>query len=192
MSARYFVFLYIEDHRLSRLFDLAIYCLDPGAKWPAHVTLAGPFVDARSVPRNLSYERRVSVIGAEQFRSEAQNTVYLRVGALDMRSVWNKGDFPYNPHITLYDGLNHDLGDELYHHLRQLRVFLKFEVSRMHVVASYSGQGSFELLSRLDPSALPQTSGMLPENFQSLDVDERVGIAVAAIRKAIEVAKKLP
>lgn len=183
---RYFAFLFVEDEYLSNILNVAIAALNPRERWPAHVTLAGPFSSLRSVPRKLEFQRRLSVLSVSQFRSDTQNTVHFVVGAEGMRNVWKKADYPYNPHLTIYDGTNHDLGDELYFRLRQLRPIFKFDVTRMHIVES-GAQRDFNLLSGLDlGGTIPALRGLQEQELDSLSDDERIEVAVAAVNAAVQ------
>jgi hypothetical protein len=184
MNSRFFVFLYVEDHKLSNLINTAIVALDPSERWPAHITLAGPYPNRRSTPRNLEFSRRVSVIGVDQFRSEFQNTVYLTVGARDMRDVWRKPDYPYKPHLTIYNGSNHELGDELFKQLKTHRPIFKFDVSKLYVVES-GAQRDFNLMSQIDLSFSPIIENMSVTDFRHIDDDMRIKIAVECIKKAV-------
>lgn len=183
-SLRYFVFLYVEDPVLSNMLNTAILALNPSDRWPAHITLAGPYETRRSVPRNLEFSHRVSVIGVNQFRTDTQNTVHFRVGAHGMKDVWRKPDYPYNPHMTIYDGPNHSLGDELFHQLQQLRPIFKFEVTKLNIVAS-GAQRDFNLLAHVDTSFSPILHDMGLEDLRNLTDDDRIFVAIEAIRRAV-------
>lgn len=186
---RYFVFLYVEDAFLSNMLNAAIFALDPSERWPAHVTLAGPFNSRRAVPRKLDFARRVSVIGVNQFRSDKQNTVHFRVGAQGMRDVWKKPDYPFNPHLTLYNGSNHGLGDELYSQLCLLRPIFKFDVTMLNIVTSVA-QRNFDLLSTIDLDFSPKLRGMRLEDLRQLNDDERIDVAVESVKRAVAYCAK--
>lgn len=187
--SRYFAFLFVEDAAVSRLLTSAIYVLNPRAKWPAHVTVSGPYNSLRNVPRKLEYQRRVLVTGAGHFRSEQQNTVYLRVGTFDLREISNKSDYEYNPHITLYDGLDHDLGDSLYSKLGSMFPFMKFDVSKLEIVATGAKQANFNLiLDHIDQDFF-RKAGVGVNEAPLLNNDQKVALAVRAVNEAILVSK---
>jgi hypothetical protein len=102
-----------------------------------------------------------------------------------MRTVWRKPDYPYMPHLTLYDGLDHDLGDELYYRLRELRPIFKFYVSKMHVVES-KAQRDFDLISKLDLGFSPGLANLKGSDFRNLDSENRIRVAVEAVKAAVE------
>jgi hypothetical protein len=171
---RYFLFLYPEEPPIRKLLDLAIFVLNPKEKHAAHVTLAGPYQSLRNVPRDTTFIRKVSLLGVGQFRSDWQNTVFLHVGAEDLRLFWDKPDFPYNPHLTLYDGEDGEFATRLYERLHQTRLFLKFHVSRVHVVEVIKGQGSMSLLQSLDFDVAPEMKGMSVTDVRALSPEERL------------------
>lgn len=187
---RYFVFLYIDDGKIGSLLNTAIAVLNPRAKWPAHITVSGPFSSRRKLPRRLEYRRPVVVYGVGQFRSDTQNTVFLRVGAEGLRDISFKEDYDFNPHITLYDGVDHQLGDALYQELEESFAFSSFYVSDLaHVEAGRDQRDMDFLLHHLDEEllgALNVTAG----SFDEFSIEERVRLASRAVREALEVSRK--
>lgn len=183
---RYFVFLYIEDKRLTRFIDYAIYLLNPTEKWPAHVTLAGPYTNRKEAPPEdeLDFCQRLSVMGVSEFRSANQNTVYLIVGNGQLESVWNKPDFAFNPHLTLYDGSDSDLADEIVRWGKAERLIFSFMVSKRVVVSSTKRQGSFNLIERFDPTTLPATKHMNFSEIADQSIEWRLPLAKEALRRA--------
>lgn len=186
---RYFAFLYVEDEPVSKLLTTAIVILNPRAKWRAHVTVAGPFDSLRNVPRKRDYARRVLITGAGHFRSENQNTVYLKVGTFDLRSVSKKTDFDYNPHITLYDGQDHDLGDELYHRLHPKFPFLKFHVSKLEIVMTGAAQGNLDTLLNFIDHSFFDRLGLSLADAINLNNAQKINLAIRAVEEAIQVSR---
>jgi hypothetical protein len=181
---RHFAFLYPDDQRLQELLDLAIFILNPAEKLSAHITVAGPFSDQRSLPEEWSFVAKICGLGVDRFTSSHQNTIFIKVDAHEMKEVWNKPDFPYNPHLTLYDGDDWELADRLYDTLFQQRLFFCFYVSRLSHVALVKGQGSWDLLSKVNLSHLPELKGKTPDYIKNLIVEERIVLAVEALKRA--------
>ena len=181
---RYFVFLRILEKEISDLLDIAIYTLNPQEKWGAHITLAGPYQSKKNLPREREFEQKVSIIGASQFRNETQNTVFLRVGSSNLRSAWDKPDYPFNPHLTIYDGFDHNLGDMLYTSLVQIRPFLFFHTSRLEVVRSPRGEPRLPMAPTIE---FKKSYGLSASNFDeawALSTEDRVSLAVSAVKRA--------
>ena len=181
---RYFVFLRILEEDISDLLDIAIYALNPFDKWGAHVTLAGPYHSRKNLPRDREFLQKISIIGATQFRSEIQNTVVLRVGSKDLKSVWDKPDYPFNPHLTIYDGRDNKLGDALFRKLTDLRPFLIFHTSRLEVVKAPKDEPKLPLMRKIEfrkEYHLPISS---LEEVWEMSTVEQVDLAVLAIKRA--------
>lgn len=191
MPVRYFVFLYPENRQIQELLDLAIYVLNPAEKWQAHITLAGPYNTARTLPRRLEFVRKVSLLGAGQFRSEYQNTVFLSVGAQDLRDFWHKPDYPFNPHLTVYNGDDSVLADRLYETLFEARMYFKFFVSRVHIVKAIKGQETLDLVSSLNLGALPELKNLTIQDIRQFSADQRILYAAEALKRAKYESSKL-
>ena len=84
MSLKYFYFLYPKRGGIQSLLDLAVFALDPSERWPAHVTVAGPFFRKPRVAKPIAFDGTVFSLGVWNFFSDGLSTVYLRVGMQDM------------------------------------------------------------------------------------------------------------
>lgn len=181
---RYFLFLFPEETRVQELLDLAIYVLNPDEKWQAHVTLAGPYTDPRRLPNETEFHRKISTLGVGEFRSEVQNTIFLEIKAKDLEEFWDKPDFPFRPHLTIYDGNDAELANRLYERLFEIRMFFSFHVSRIYVVSSVKGQSSLDLISKVNMSAIPELRGIDISAARRFSIDEKLFYATAALRRA--------
>jgi hypothetical protein len=181
---RYFIFIYPENGRVKDFLNLAIFLLNPEEKWQAHITVAGPYSSTRNLPRNLEFVQKISLLGVGQFRSERQNTVFIEAGSKDLRSFWDKPDYPYKPHLTLYDGEDFELADALYLVLRDIRMFLKFFIKQVHVVKSVKGQGSLDLAQNANPNILTSIRDFTIEDLKGLPSQTRLFYAIEALKRA--------
>lgn len=181
---RHFAFLYPNDAHLQQLLDLAIFILNPAEKLSAHITVAGPFSDPRQLPDVAAFHAKICGLGVDRFTSTHQNTIFIKVDAQELHSVWKKPDFPYNPHITLYDGDDWELADRLYETLFQQRMFFCFFVSQVTHVALVKGQGSWDLLSRVNLSLIPELRGKSADDVKRFSIDERILCATEALKRA--------
>lgn len=181
---RHFAFLYPDDEGLQDLLDLAIFILNPKEKLSAHITVAGPFNDPRRLPEESTFFTKICGMGVDRFTSSHQNTIFIKVDADDLRAIWNKPDFPYNPHLTLYDGDDWELADRLYEILYEQRMYFCFIVSRVTHIALIKGQGSWDLLSRAKLSLLPELRGKTTDDVKRFTIDERLFYAVEALKRA--------
>jgi hypothetical protein len=183
--AKYFVFLMIEDTLLRKYLDLAIFALNPAEQWYAHVTVAGPFSRKIELPRALSFQQQVSILGAGRFDNGLRQTVYLNVNSLDLPVHMHKPDFKDAiPHLTLYNGPDKSLADALENQLRGMRLFGRFYTTSFRLVES-SRQRGFDLAYSLDTTLLSRTSNLVADDFKSLSQAERIAIAADALEAGL-------
>ncbi len=119
-----FVFLEITDREINYLFaTIAEIIFGTRPREPVHLTIRGPY--GHGVPPGvvsrcrelLRYDvLRIAEVG--RFHNQAEEVVFLRVDAPNLRRVWYKPDYPLNqygfvPHISIYRGPDHRLADLL-------------------------------------------------------------------------------
>lgn len=102
-----------------------------------HVTVRGPFTtypDHESLVsvRSSADENRLLISGVGAFANEKVSVVYLRVQGTWLRQIWLKPDFPvskfgFNPHITMYEGSDHERAKKVLKFLRLNNVELIVE-----------------------------------------------------------------
>lgn len=183
--AKYFVFLFVEDARLRQYLDLAIYALNPREKWPAHVTVAGPFARKIEAPRALEFEQEVSILGRGRFENGVHHTVYLHVGSPALAAHIQKPDYKNAiPHLSLYNGRDAIIAEELYSALGEYRPFGVFRTRRLAVVESKQ-QFSFDFPMHIQLGLLDSTRDMSLEQMKHLDTHSRVRIAIESLRAGL-------
>lgn len=184
--SKLFLFAYPSDKRLADLLNLAIFSLNPDAKWPAHVTLAGPFSVARSFNNPENFSATVRVLGVGNFFRYGSSTVFLHVGAEEFEPLFKKPDFKGNlvPHLSLYDGNDRHLAEIFYDIISKIRPFFFFRSDRLEIVSSTSGQLKTYLRERVDVNAAKIPNVRNVDDLRNLPLHERVEAAVLCIRKA--------
>lgn len=190
MRDRFFMFLFVDDENVEAYLNLAIYVANPAEKWPAHVTVAGPYPNRRSAPKRKPFAQEVNVVGVGQFRSLTQNTVFLKIFSPQLEKFWHKPDYDFNPHMTIYDGPDTFFATALYNALENLDPHFRFTVKEIERVKSIKGQSSFELYSRLRFRMLPELANL--DLSQPLHPLQRISIITSAIRAAESVAQQHP
>jgi hypothetical protein len=149
---RYFSFLVINDAYTKRCLNAALFIADPRQKWPAHITIGGPYT---SEPKKKEFAGKISVIGVNNFFSDGQNTVYLTVGGEGLRAVWDKSDYGYNPHLTIYDGSNTCFAASLFEKLNSQKIYFYFDVAEYFVAQSTARQSHlFGIVEHVDSKFL--------------------------------------
>jgi hypothetical protein len=135
-TARVFYVLVVPDPEIAACLDTARLLADSAARWRAHITVRGPYdseIQTEALARAL-VGNIVTVFGVGRFAGQAgaqQNTVVLRCDGTRLRVVWDKPDFPYNPHITLYDGPDPAVADAVAEVLGRHRLSLRFVSDRL-------------------------------------------------------------
>ena len=191
MAKRYFVFLYPSDMRIKALLNLAVFSLNPKEKWPAHVTVAGPFARKPAYVKSLSPHTMVFSMGLGNFFLDNLNTVHLRIGMTGIWNIWNKPDFRGNPvpHLSLYNGDSADEARVIFTRLSILKPSFAFAVTDPTIVTSESKQETTILREQIDTSLTSRSKSFNIDDIRSLDFEKRVGIAEEALQNCMPVTE---
>lgn len=144
MTKRIFYVVYFDDPRLQASLDTIRFIANPNEKTPAHITLRGPYsqlYNVRGLERKI-HGAEVMADGAEGFFRKGQNTVFIRCFSEKFQEVWKKSDFPFNPHITIYDGSSRRFAKMLLDRLVQFPIKFRFLVGKLSPLESHKGQYS--------------------------------------------------
>lgn len=157
----YFVYLTLASGEARRFINALIFLADPTEKNPAHITLKGPMQkepeDLGQIEKDFT-QVKLSVFGTGDFFSHGQNTVYLRCDSPMIKKHWKKKDYPYNPHITIYDGRSKLHAEKIFALLNGHR--LHFEVGIDKAICIARGkQRSLDLLWDLDLELINRAAG---------------------------------
>lgn len=147
---RIFYVIYLPPSKLRDRVDLIRLLANPNERWRAHLTVRGPF------ERRVGYKvlerlnrtiagARVSVNGADMFHNGSNFTVYLRCRSSELKQVWKKRDYPFNPHITLYDGRSEQVAQFLLSLLLSYKPAFEFKVVELSPLESRKGMLNFDL-----------------------------------------------
>jgi len=112
---RVFYVLYLPEIEASRYIDAIRFLANPEEKWRAHITVRGPYrrqINTAKLNERLA-GNRIAVEGVGRFRNNGQQTVFLHCSGTHLKDVWHKGDYPYNPHLTIYDGPSREIAGSL-------------------------------------------------------------------------------
>ena len=184
MARKYFIFLYPANSRIKALLNLAVYSLNPKEKWPAHVTVAGPFARRPSYVKGLPPHTTVFSMHIGNFFADGINTVHLRIGMTGIWNIWNKPDFRGNPipHLSLYNGDSVDEATTIFNRLVLLNPSFAFAVTNPTIVTSVSRQETTALREQVDTSLITRTRDLKIDDIKNLDFESRLLIAEDAIR----------
>jgi hypothetical protein len=101
--------IFVPPGRARTLLDAIRLFARPTAKYPAHVTVRGPYAEPADMTEweSVVCGQRIDINGVGTFFENDQNTVFLKVHSAAVRAVWDKPDYPdYNPHLTVCDALS--------------------------------------------------------------------------------------
>lgn len=188
MNKRYFLFMYPFEQDVRSLLSLAVFALNPDEKWPAHVTVAGPFTNRpRAVAR---FEGKVPAfcVGLGNFFPQGLDTVYLNIGVRNLWKIWRKPDFVGDPvpHLSLYNGRNRDFAQRVFSALNDIRPYFSFSATGLSLVTSVPGQSVMSLREQIDVKLIPETSALTIDQIRSLNEDDRLQIAKSALVRCKE------
>ena len=173
-----FYVLYVPDGEIRACIDTIRFFIDPDQKWRAHITVRGPYELGADVSQLDQYleGNEVYVLGVDQFSGKNQCTVFLRCDGTKLRQVWDKPDYPYNPHITLYDGDSREVAEELIRVVGEYHYRLRFRCDRLQPLISVKGAINTELSSSYDPWYMARILGeYIPSSVvRTLPLDTRL------------------
>lgn len=121
----------IREDEIRDFLNLLKFTFSPYSKNDAHITVRGPYHRQLSTKEqdriNLKiFDKPIKVAGVETFFESKQNTVFLKCESTDLKFIWNKFDFPYNPHITIYDGNDRKYALEIFNFLKKIDLSFTF------------------------------------------------------------------
>ena len=167
---RIFYVIYLRDGIAVDCIEAIRLLADPSQRKAAHITVRGPFptkIRLNSANKKLS-GNRIVLDGVSHFISDKQNTVYFTCMGTKLRSVWNKPDYPFHPHVTIYDGSSKSFALQLHEILSKYKYFLGFHADRITQLISKNGhKNSYEPL-RFDEGKVSKVVG---ETLESSMVD---------------------
>ena len=152
MTKRIFYVVYFDDHRLQVALDAMRFIANPFEKTRAHITVRGPYtksINAVGLTKKIA-GTEAEADGMDSFFREDQNTVFIRCRSERIREVWQKVDFGFNPHVTVYDGPSREFAMMLLGRLSRLPVKFHFVVGQVTRLVTYKGQYTMSLREAFD------------------------------------------
>lgn len=178
MLDRYFIFLYPERGEIRSCLDLMVYLLNPREKWPAHITVAGPFQSKRDFRIKSKFDATVFALNVGTFFGSGSPTVFIHVGFLGRSKVWKKPDFKGNPipHLTLYDGKDMEFAQQVYRIVSRHKPAFSFNTTGLQVVNSVPGQYRADLRESVDVTLLEETASLTIDEVAALPAGVRLSL----------------
>lgn len=159
---RFFYVVYVPESEEQMCLDAIRLLARPRARFPAHVTVRGPYsnpVDAGDADERIRGAIvRVADIGT--FLGPAQNTVFLHCSCPEFLPFWHKPDYAaYRPHITLYDADSRGFAESFRDVVKRYRIRFTFRAKGLELLESTTGDSRSPLRDRFDPRALADVLG---------------------------------
>jgi hypothetical protein len=156
-----FYVLHIREQMLADCIDAIRFICNPAEKQRAHLTVRGPYkrrIDVKAISKRITGDT-VSIDSVGNFFTFGQNTVFFNCSAPELKNVWNKPHFPFNPHITMYDGDSREFALRLYSTVSRYDYSLKFKANELEPIASRKGQASMALALAFNTRIVRQLAG---------------------------------
>ncbi len=120
MSSKLYVYASeFRDAEVQVRLDLVRVVLNPSTRRRAHISLCGPYEQPlrEEVVRDLDRSTRgvtLHIDGIGMFENAKERTVFLScVPTRSLEVLWDKPQSSFSPHVTLYDGPDIPLAQEL-------------------------------------------------------------------------------
>ena len=139
---RVFYVAYVKDAGLRTMIDAMRLLTNPTVKWSAHVTPRGPYEELRDYSF-LDAKLRGKWIHVDDhggFFSQGQNTVYLKCKSPLFSEMWDKPDYGFEPHLTIYDGSSQQIAASLMALLATKRISFDFVTNGLEPLVSGDGR----------------------------------------------------
>ena len=161
---RVFYVARFADAQTQDILNMMRFAAKPSANRTAHITVRGPC--ARRLPQK--FVRRISsmvagasveVCGAGTFFRRGQNTVYLHCHSPAIKSVWNKPQHGYTPHLTIYDGKDRAVATEIHELLSRAKINFATPADGISEMLSPPPAGESELRAAINKDKLSRITG---------------------------------
>jgi hypothetical protein len=156
-----FYVLHIREKVLADCVDAIRFICNPAEKQRAHLTVRGPYekrIDISTISRKIVGDT-VSIDSVGNFFGSGQNTVFFHCSAPELRNVWSKPHYPFNPHITLYDGDSPGFAHKLYSVVSKYHYSLRFQAAELEPIEATKGQNSLALALAFNSKLVKQIIG---------------------------------
>lgn len=139
---RIFYVLFVTSEPLRQCLEAIRFLSDPLVKERAHITVRGPYqkkISVNGINKRL-LGNRVVLDRVGNYFSFGQKAVFLGCTSPKLRQVWYKPDFPFDPHITIYDGDSLEFAKDLHSVVSQYRYHIEFKADQLELLISWRGQ----------------------------------------------------
>jgi hypothetical protein len=173
-----FYVLHIKEKALADCVDAIRFICNPAEKQRAHLTVRGPYrkrIDTTAISRRIIGDT-VSIDSVGNFFDSGQNTVFFHCSAADLKSVWSKPHYPFNPHITLYDSNSSEFARRLFAVMSKYSYCMKFQADELEAIESRKGQDSLSLALAFNSRLVSRLGGekVTPSAIQTFSEEHKL------------------
>jgi hypothetical protein len=195
--------IYPRVDSVKACLDALVYFANPREKDAAHITLRGPSTARNGLSQiaDRIVGARISIVGADSFFEGSQNTVFLRCGADEIKKYWNKPEYPFNPHLTIYDGDSREFARSVLLILEKNRLFFEIVVGECRIVNSVPGQKSMQLALEIEKKMIEEMTdedveldsvSRIPEWRRLMFIDRICNHLVWHAKKSVTTNSRIP
>ena len=158
--------IYVNTGVVGACLDAIRLLASPSAKRYSHLTVRGPYdtpMDKRQIEELNSMVRpnSIYVVGAGNFFGDAQdqNTVFFKCEGDFLESVWDKTEYGFEPHVTVYDGPDRELAESIFKVIDRHKYRVPCGADRLEEFEIGNGSNG-KLASQIKVEDLPKDLGL--------------------------------
>lgn len=121
-----FYVAYPSNENVRNLINAIRIIVEENPRTQVHITVRGPYIRKLSEKKIIELSsfikgERIEIVDVDNFFHSSQNTVFFKCkDNLNLKKVWRKTSYKeYNPHITIYDGIDNTFAHEVFNILKQ-------------------------------------------------------------------------
>lgn len=163
-AKRFFYVVYVPEGDVRICLDAIRLIARPQARFPAHITIRGPYdhpIDTGPLSEHI--RGKIVRVGDVGMFHSPLSVVFLHCSCPDFLAIWDKPEFGYTPHITLYEGESRTFASAVADLLDSAPIRFAFRASGLDALVSERAATTSPLRDRYDPAALARFLGSAPD-----------------------------
>ncbi len=137
MNTSFYV-TYPSNENVRNLINAIRVIAEENQRTQVHITVRGPYKKRISEKKikelsSVINGEQIKIIDVDNFFDSNQNTVFFKCEEnLNLKKIWKKTSFKeYNPHITIYNGLDNFFAREIFKVLKQDFKPFKYKINEL-------------------------------------------------------------
>jgi hypothetical protein len=166
-NKRFFYVVHLPEGEFQTCVDAIRLVARPQLRYPAHVTVRGIYDRpmASETVAELSEKVRGKLVRVGDIGTfpPPQATAFFHCSCPEFLAVWDKPDFGYNPHVTIYDGDSREFAEAVAEVLERYPIRFAFRATGLDLLVTERGSTHYQARDRYCPRALADIVGDAPE-----------------------------